>query len=131
MDQFFKAAGAVLITVVLCQLLSSQNKSWGSLLSMTVCAMVLCFGAMCLEPVVSFLEELERLGNLQTELVKILLKAAGIGILTEISALLCADSGNGSLAQSMRTLSAGLILCISLPVFRALLLLIEDILEGI
>ena len=98
---------------------------------MGVCAMVLFLGSGYLEPVVSFLAELERLGNLQPDLVKILLKAAGIGILTEITALLCTDSGNSSLGQSIRTLSAGLILCLSLPIFQALLSLIQEILEGI
>ena len=131
MENFFQAAGGVLVTIVLSQLLSNQNKSWASLLSMGVCAMVLFLGVMYLEPVIHFLAELERLGNLQSDLVKILLKAAGIGILTEITAMLCADSGNNSLAQSIRTLSAGLILCLSLPVFQALLSLIQEILEGI
>lgn len=131
MENFFQAVSGVLVTIVLSQLLSNQNKSWASLLSMGVCAMVLFLGTLCLEPVVHFLEELEQLGNLQSDLVKILLKVSGIGIVTEITVMLCADSGNSSLAQSIRILSAGLILFLSLPIFRALLSLIQDILEGI
>ena len=131
MGGFLQAAAAVLIGLILTQLLSNRDKSYASMLSIGVCAMVLLLGLRYLAPVVDFLRELEALGNLHSEMVKILLKAAGIGILTEISALLCTDSGNASLAQSLRILSAAVIMWLSLPVFRALLELIQRILEGV
>lgn len=131
MEGFLQATGAVLIGIILTRTLSGWDKSWASILTMGVCAMVLLLGIQYLEPVVAFLRELESLGNLQTDLLTILLKTAGIGILTEITALLCADSGNASLAQSLRILSAGVILWLSLPVFQALLELIREILEGV
>lgn len=130
MDGFFQAAGAVVILVILCLLVSSRDKSFGALLAMAGCVMILTLGLSYLSPVVTFLQELEALGDLQPELVKILLKVSGIGILTEITALLCADSGNTSLAQSLRIMSAGVILWLALPVFQALLDLIHTILEG-
>lgn len=131
MGGFLQAAAAVLIGLILTQLLSNRDKSYASMLSMGVCVMVLLLGLRYLAPVVDFLRELEALGNLHSEMVKILLKVAGIGILTEISALLCTDSGNASLAQSLRILSAAVILWLSLPVFRALLELIQRILKGV
>lgn len=131
MGAFLQAAAAVLIGLILTQLLSNRDKSYASMLSMGVCAMVLLLGVNYLAPVVDFLRELEALGSLHTELIKVLLKVAGIGILTEIAVLLCQDSGNASLAQSLRILSSALILWLSLPVFRALLELIQRILEGV
>lgn len=131
MGSFFQAAGAVLIAVILTLLISSRDKSCASVLSMAVCAMVLMLGLTYLEPVVAFLRELEELGDLQSDLVRILLKVCGIGILTEITALLCGDSGNASLGQSIKILSSAVVLWISLPVFQALLDLIQDILGGI
>lgn len=131
MGLYFQAVGAVLIALILTLLLSARDKSSASLLSMGVCSMVLIIGLTYLEPVVSFLGELENLGNLQPEMVRILLKVGGIGILAEISALLCADSGNASLGQSIKILSSGLILWLSLPVFQALMNLVQDILGGI
>lgn len=130
MEGFFQAAGAVVILVVLCLLVSSRDKSFGALLAMAGCVMILALGLSYLSPVVTFLQDLESLGDLQPELVKILLKVSGIGILTEITALLCADSGNTSLAQSLRITSAGVILWLALPVFQALLDQIHTILEG-
>lgn len=131
MEGFFQAAGAVLITVVLCLTVGSQNKSFAALLAMFVCAGVLLLGLEYMKPVAAFLTELEQLGNLSGDMVKILLKTALIAVLTEISALLCADSGNGSLAQALRIVGAVFILWLSLPVFRALLNLVQKILEGL
>ena len=131
MEGFFQAAAAVLLTVVLCLTVSAQSKSFSAILAMGVCTMILLLGLQYLEPVSDFLTELESLGNLDGEMVKILLKTALIGILTEITALLCADSGNGSLAQSLRIVGAMVILWLSLPVFRGLIDLVQKILEGI
>lgn len=131
MTGYFQAIGAVLIAVILVLLISSGDRSYASLLTMAVCTIVLILGLTYLEPVVAFLRELEALGNLQSDLVRVLLKVGGIGILTEITALLCADSGNASMAQSIKMLGSGVILWLSLPVFQALLELIQDILGGI
>lgn len=131
MEGFFQAAGAVVILVILCLLVSSRDKSFASLLVMGGCAMVLMLGISYLSPVVSFLQDLQSLGNLQPELVKILMKVTGIGILTEITVLLCADSGNSSLGQSLRILSTGVILWLALPIFQAMLDLVQSILEGL
>lgn len=131
MAGYFQAVAAILIGLVLSLLLSARDKSWASLLTIAVCAMVLVLGMTYLEPVVAFLRELEQLGNLQSELVRVLMKVSGIGIIAEISALLCTDSGNASMAQSIKTLSSGVILWLSLPVFQALLDLIKEILGGI
>lgn len=118
-----------MILVILCLLVSSRDKSYGSLLVMAGCAMMLILGLSYLSPVVTFLQELQSLGSLQPELVKILLKAVGIGILTEITVLICTDSGNSALGHSLRILSSGVILWLSLPVFEALLELIRSVLE--
>ena len=131
MEGFFQAAGAVLVLVILCLLISARDKSYASLLAMIGCVIVLAMGLSYLSPVMSFLQDLQTLGNLQPELMKILLKVTCIGILTEITALLCSDSGNNSLGQSLRILSAGVILWLALPIFQTLLDLIQSILEGL
>lgn len=131
MDGFFQAAGIVLVTLVLTLTVGHQNKGFSSVLSMGACVMILLLCGGYLESIVQFLEELESLGNLSGEMVKILLKTTVIGIITEVAALLCADSGNGSLAQALRILGAGVILWLSIPVFRGLMELVQKILEGI
>ena len=131
MDGFLQAAALVLIGVILSQAVGQQSKSFAVILSMGICIMLLLVGISYLKPVVDFLEELQALGNLQGEMVTILLKTTLICVITEIAALLCTDGGNASYAHALRLLSSGVILYLSIPAFRALLALVHGILEGV
>ena len=128
---FWKAAGAALIAVILGLSLSKQQKDIGTMLTMAVCCMICGAALVYLEPVLEFLRELEGLGELQGDILRILLKAAGIGFVTEIAAMVCSDAGNGSLGKSLQTMGGCVILYLSLPVFRSFLDLIREILGGI
>lgn len=131
MDYFFQAAAAVMISVVLTLMLGNQGKHIALLLSISVCAMVLILGAAYLQPVMEFLEQLEALGNLSADMTRILFKAVGISLISEIAGMICADSGNGSLGKALQILASGVILWLSIPIFNALLELIRGILEEI
>lgn len=129
MEKFFQASALVLVGVILA--LNQQSKSFSTLLTLGICTLILLLGIYFLEPMMTFLNELQALGDLQNEMMKILLKVTLISMLTQIVVTLCADSGNASMAQSLQFLSAAAILWLSIPVFRALLTLVQRILEGI
>lgn len=59
----------------------------------------------------------------------ILLKAVGIGLVSEIAGLVCTDAGNGSLGKTLQMLGSAVILYLSLPIFTAMLELIREILR--
>lgn len=128
---FWKAAAAVLITVILCLALGKQEKDISAILSMTVCCMVMVSVLIYLEPVLDFLRELEAVGDLKGDYLGILLKALGIGLVAEIASCVCADAGNTSLGKSIHTLGSAVILYLSLPVFRSLMEMLSRILERI
>ena len=131
MSLFWKAAAAVLLAVVLGLSLGKQ-KDIGVLLTMAVCcmvAMVAMIAISYLEPVLDFLRELETLGDLQGDMLGILLKAVGIGLVSEIAGLVCTDAGNGSLGKTLQMLGSAVILYLSLPIFTAMLELIREILR--
>lgn len=128
MEPVFKAAAAVLLTVVLCLALGKQSKDISIMLAMAVCAMVMIIGVTYLEPVLDFLRKLEALGDLNGGMVSILFKVVGIGILSEIAGMICADAGNASLGKSLHMLATAVILWLSIPIFEALLEMIQGIL---
>ena len=101
----------------------------GVLLTMAVCCMVAMIAISYLEPVLDFLRELETLGDLQGDMLGILLKAVGIGLVSEIAGLVCTDAGNGSLGKTLQMLGSAVILYLSLPIFTAMLELIREILR--
>ena len=131
MNIFWKTATLVLITVVLCNAVSKQERDIAVLVSMVACCMAAMAAASFLEPVLDFLKELDSLGQLQEGFLGILLKVSGIGLVTEISGMICNDSGNGSLGKTLYLLGSAAILYLSVPVFRSLLTMIQEILGQI
>lgn len=131
MNTFFQAAGAVMIAVILILTLGKQGKDMAVLLSIVVCCMTIALAAAYLSPVMDFLQELQTMGGLDSQLLRILFKIVGIGMVTEVAVLVCNESGNGSLGKSLQILGTAVILWLSIPVFRALLELIQKILGDV
>lgn len=129
MDLYWKTAAAVLLAVVM--ILTLRRQEMGLLLGMAVCAMAALAAMQYLEPVVELVDSVREFGELDGELLVILLKAVGIGLLTEIAGMICADSGNSSLGKSLQLLGTAVILWLSIPLFTGLLDLIREILEGL
>lgn len=131
MELFWKAAAAALIASVLTLMVGKQQKEFSQLISMTVCAMALAILVSFLEPVLDFLRELQTLGDLNGSMLTILLKATGIGLIAEISAMTCTDAGNATLGKMLQLLSAAAIMWLSLPVFQMLMDLVTRILGDV
>ena len=128
MSGYLQAAAGVLLTVILVLALGKEGKQTALLLVLAVCAMVGVLALGYLEPVVNFLQRLSILGNVSSEMLGIMLKVVGIGLIGEIAALICADSGNASLGKVLQILSAALILRLALPMLEQLLDLLERVL---
>lgn len=129
MALYWKTAAAVLLAVVM--ILTLRRQEMGLVLGMAVCAMVAVSALEYLEPVMDLLDTMKDLGGLDGELLGVLIKAVGIGLLSEIAGMVCADSGNSSLGKSLQLLGTVVILWLSVPLFTALLELIREILEGL
>lgn len=127
MTVFLQVCGGVLLAVVLSAVLK-EKKEMGMLLSLAVCCMASAAALGYLRPVLDFLGTLESLGSLDGDMVRLLLKAAGIGILTEIASLVCTDAGNASMGKAVQLLGTSVILWLSMPLFQALTELLQTIL---
>ena len=128
MDLFWKTSAGVLIAAVLIIAIEKQEKDLALLLAMMVSAMAALVGLSFLMPVIAFLYELEELGDLQSGVLNILLKATGIALVSELGASICRDSGNTSLAQAVKLMGIMAMLSFSLPVLETLMELIQTIL---
>lgn len=131
MDTILKAIGATLISVILGIVLSKQGKDFALLLTVTVCTMVAAAAILHLTPVVNFIQRLEQIGDLNDEMIGILLKCVGISIVTEIAALICIDAGQSAMGKGLQLLGTAVVLCLSIPIFSGLLDLVEDIIQAI
>lgn len=131
MDGMIKAAAGALIVAMLGIILQKQGKEYTLVLLLGACAMGTCLALSYIKPVISFLERLQNLANLDSTVLKILLKTVGIGLLGEICSSICSDSGNASLGKMLQLLSASVILWISLPILEQVVDLLQEVLEGI
>lgn len=129
MDILWKAVAATLLCTVLGLTLGAQQRDFSLVLSVTVCCMVVWCAGVYIEPVLAFLRELEELTGLSTGVMTVLMKAVGIGLVTNLTEMICRDAGNGSLAKGLQTLGSSAILYLSLPLFRGVLDLIRELLE--
>ena len=128
MDVFIKVSAGVLIALVLTLVLDKQEKHISIVLSLSVCCMVIAGAVTFLEPVTDFFSHLQDVANLDARMLSVLLKSVGIGLLGEITALICSDAGNAAMGKALQLMSTAVILWLSIPLFTALLDLVEKIL---
>ena len=128
MDVFLRAIGGVLIALILWLCLNKQNKDFSALLTLAVCALTFIASATFLRPLMQFVKKLQQMGDLDGDLVSVILKSVGIGIVAEICVLICKDAGNESMGKAIQFLSATAVLWLSIPVFEKLLTLLDGIL---
>lgn len=127
MSTFISVLAAVLLAVVLGLVLNKQNKDMSLLLTMAVCAMVLIAAVVYLQPVLDFVNRLKIVGDLDSDMLQIILKSVGIALVGEIAGMICNDSGFGAMAKAIRILSTATILWLSIPLMESLLELLQKI----
>lgn len=128
MSIFLKVIASTLIGLIVCLVLNKQNKDFSMLLSIAVCSMVLVVGVTYIKPILDFFSKLESFGGLDSEITGILLRCVGVGIISEITAMICNDAGNSSLAKTVMLSASVMILYMCLPMFEGLLDLISGVL---
>ena len=131
MNVFLRAIAGVLIALILWISLCKQNKDFSTLLTLLVCIMIFVASVAFLRPLMQFINKIQYLGELDSDLVSVVLKSVGIGILGEISAQICKDAGNESMGKVLQFLSTTVVLWMSIPVFEKLLTLLDNVLGSL
>lgn len=128
MNIFLKAVAGVLTAVILWLSVNRDNKGSSALLTIAVCAMVITVAVTFLQPIIDFIHKIQSLGDLDEDLLSVVLKAVGIGLLTEISIMICKDAGNETMGKSLQILSSAVVIWMSIPVFERIISLLDHIL---
>lgn len=131
MDLFLKAVAAALITAVLGLVLFKQGKDISVLLTLGVCCMIWLCAMEYLGQILDFLNQLEKLTGLDHDVLSILLKIVGLGLVGELASGVCCDAGNSALGKVLQLLSTVMVLWLSLPLFETLLSLLRTTLEDL
>jgi stage III sporulation protein AD len=128
MDTFCKATAAALVVCVLGATLQKQGRDISILLVMAASVMIALAAISYLEDVVAFIGSLARLAQLDSEMLRIILKTTGIGLVGELSSMVAIDSGNSALGKSIQMMTVGVVLWLAIPLLESLLELVTSIL---
>lgn len=124
MSEFiFKVCGSALVSVMLILLI----KKWGNELStlLKIASGVLlasvCFGA--LPPLVGYINELtEAVGNAElSESVELMLRVLATAIVTHVCAVICRDSGEGTIGSYVEIGGKVEIIVLTLPMIKKII----------
>lgn len=131
MDIFIRASAGILIGLICYLILLKQGKDISALLAIAICATVSIAVLHFIEPLIDLIDSLEKLGNLNSQMIQILLRSVGIGFLAEITSLICTDSGSAAMGKTLQILGSVVILWLSIPLFNEMIDLIKEILQTI
>lgn len=131
MDIFLRASAGAIVGLVLYIILSKQGKEFSVLITIIVCCILATAAMSIMEPILQFVENIQDIGQLHIDSLKVLVKAIGIGLVGELVSLICVDAGNAALGKMLQILTTVIITWLSLPLLSAFLELIEDILRNV
>lgn len=128
MNDFIKAVLCALIALILYLTIEKQSKEIAIVLGIISCIMICSCTIIFLQPIITFINYLQDIGNIDVEYIDVILRCVGIGILAEIVTPICVDAGNASLGKTLQLTAGVSVLWLGLPIFSKLIELIEDIL---
>lgn len=128
MNLILKISAMLMLTSVLSVLVSKQAKEFSVLLTLCVSVIVSAAIVSYLEPVLGFLRGLSDSAGLDNACLRFVWKVTGIGLLSQIAATVCADTGNHTLEKVLQILTTAVILWMSIPYLEQLIGLLESIL---
>ncbi len=130
MDGFLQAVVLAFAAVTAILVLRHRAGEFAPVLAALACAMLLVFAVSKLRPVLDMLERLETMTGVSSTILAPVFKTALIGILTNIAAGVCADSGEKGVASMVELCGTVMALYLSAPLVSAVLELLGDLLGG-
>ena len=130
MDDYLKIAGVCLCAALLSSALDRRDRALAVGLGLLACAVALIAVLRSIRPVAQFLEELSSLSGLGGSYLQPLLKAVGVGVVTQLGCAVCCEGGQETLAKTVELCGVCAALLLILPLLRAGLELIRQMMGG-
>ena len=95
--------------------------------TLAVCAGVMTFFVLMLEAPIAEIRDIFEMAGISESNISLIFKVLAICCITNITAEVCRDSGEGAIAAAAELWGRGAVIVLGLPVFRAFLQLIEKL----
>jgi stage III sporulation protein AD len=124
------SVGVLLCGAMLAVVLRSWRPELALCLSLAAGVVVLILLLGQIAPLLAAVKRLTAAGGLSTDHLTVVLKAAGICLLTQLTADTCRDAGESSLAGKAELVGRVLLLLLAVPLFEEILALVTGLLQG-
>lgn len=124
------AVGLLLCAVLLAVVLRPQRPEMAICLSLAAGALVLILLLGQIAPLLAAIRRLVQGGDFSAEWLEAVLKAAGICLLTQLTADTCRDAGETALAGKAELTGRILLLLLAVPLFEQILTLVTGLING-
>ncbi|MBR5306828.1 MAG: hypothetical protein IKU47_07890 [Oscillospiraceae bacterium] len=121
--EIFKLAAIILTAVIVVGALPTFSKEISLIITLSCCTVILLYILKMIVPVVEYVRELTR--NIYFDRFDVVLKAVGVGLITQFVSDTAIDCGNRSLANQMIFAGRICVLMLAIPVFVQVLGIIE------
>ena len=129
MDLMVKVAAGAITAAVLGVVLRKNTPELALLLALAAGLWMVALVADGLGAVVALMEELTSLAGLSEELLEPVVKTVALSILTRLTAEVCKSAGEGGVAAFVETAGTVLALVVALPLIRAVVLMMTEMLK--
>ena len=130
MNGWWAALAVGLVTTVLAVVLKPTRADFAVIVSVVGGALMLLIMRNELTTLVAYIRDWMDEASLSDSHATIMLKAVGVGIVTEWAADTCRDAGETALANKSETVGKIGIAILSVPVFAEWLSVLESVLQG-
>lgn len=128
MDTLLKVAGIAIAGMALSVVLKKETQEMGMVLGLFVAVTILAMGLDVFRSILDFMGGMSSMTGLSSDTTLPVIKTAGIAILTKITADICRDAKESAIASSVETVGAMVGLYVVLPLFQALIELMNGLL---
>ena len=128
--EIWKFAAMAIVCTLLCTVLKQHGAELSSVLALAGCVGLLIAALTVLSPVMTFLRRLSGLAGINAALLAPVLKAAAVGLLTQLTESFCKDAGEGALAKAVELCGGILALYALLPLASSVAELLQRMAGG-
>ena len=128
--EIWKFAAFAIVCALLCAVLKQHGAGQASLQALAGCVGLLLTAMTVLTPVMTFLRRLASLAGVNPALLAPVLKAAAVGLLTQLTESFCKDAGQQALAKAVELGGGVLALYALLPLASSVAELLQRMAGG-
>lgn len=127
MELIIKAAAIAVVGAVLSLVMKKTSPEMALVLAVSLAMLVIYIAVDAMKSLTDFVETLSDTANLSPAILTVVLKTVGIAILTKLSADICRDAGQSSVASGLELTGAAASLYVALPLMRTVFSMINGL----